>query len=1462
MPSLPSRRRGRASAAVALSAVLAFGGTLVASPVVADELTAVESVDTDAAEEFPADPLNGDRTLLSADHILISGSYRDATGTVSYQTSADGHSTATVSGDVHTQHPVSDRKVDGQWSFGGRTDAGRLTRTVDADFAERAVIAARVSNPRDPAFVQILTKDDLVGPAARMGAVGFIGVGNTYVLAPHGQSIALEQDPVSANLRTGGFSADALGDSSALARQWSAIGEGEASIQLVNRADGTCLSAAEAAAESRVCRYESGAGDGGSAEYRAQLWHVVAGNQLHTESGLALAVTTAGAPVLVDPAASDAQRTWDLIPLSQGTSAIPPASSFRTPTTPSGFDIAVGDADATIGADGITHDEVVLVRFDAESRLSVAVIDYNANAAGHLVTETVVEGATAQALVGATVDLGDVDKDGIAEIVVTYQNGDGTVRAAMLEYRAIEDGRRLGTIAGNVSLGIAPHEWYTRTDGWAAYTETGLADFDGDGALELAVMAVNQDRRPTVWYVKLRSDGSGLAAENPIDYMLDQYLIEHYGGQDAGAVQPYVGWSSSWSAVVGSFIPRMEGATRWDEMLDDSGVQQLAVMYRATNTALRVSVPGLLRDGTVDLFTTARQELHTSGAGTLLGGGFARGGGGETVNDSLALVWYDGYGTTWLNPSSYGSGGDLSFGTRIDTGFGNHTVDAVAFDRLGDGVLLGEPSLLTVEDVVSLGMVGGQPPGHADWLDGGFVNVSRNETFTTQLGSSDTTSFGSGVTSSTNDTHSMGGQVSVNGATTLGPKPASLTLSGSVTDALSAKNGTLDTRVSNLTYEQKATLDQKTLDDDIVNAVVQDFRVYRYPVYDPDTWGTVDAGAGCQEACYPFWDVLVPGEPFTINGGGKSLDFFAPSWQNGNALSYPELVDGKVDLLDLGSYTYANPGESPVTVTEPLSNQYFIIGGVDATQRLNATNTSNTSDSEQSTKTWDATFGVKAAAKGTVHVPGISADAGIDASFDANWNRIMTDTTTATVSASHGDSFELHVPAVDGSNGYGFGAAYYFGQDGSPRVSFGVDLTGSNQSRQWWQMHYGLMPDPALNLPFATELTLNSRGVRNLPVWSNLPNRQEIRGFEARRPHSDDPLTSGAPFATTPFEGDAVVFDVGVHNHSLVDMTEPLTVDFYAVRVDASNLAVQGEPIPIGRSQVDRIDAQSASVVSSPEWQAQANGPEGQTWRIFVVLDADQAIDEVHELDGAAGEVCPAENVINGKPLIDPMTGQLETLTCGQNNRGYGVIAVQPAADLAAMRAAPGPRAGVTLTGAGVLTGDESTLRLDASSRIPSVVAGQPTVVLVRADAERTSMEHQMVIVYEGDPADGNVVATTTMQGVRDDGSSVAAFRYLPHEVGLHQLHVVIRGTASAGDDQAQVIRLRAAEPDDAGEGGGGGSGGDGSAGQGDSQQNADRDADLAITGVDLLPLLMLAAAAIAAVVVGLGLRHRSARRH
>ena len=60
-----------------------------------------------------------------------------------------------------------------------------------------------------------------------------------------------------------------------------------------------------------------------------------------------------------------------------------------------------------------------------------------------------------------------------------------------------------------------------------------------------------------------------------------------------------------------------------------------------------------------------------------------------------------------------------------------------------------------------------------------------------------------------------------------------------------------------------------------------------------------------------------------------------------------------------------------------------------------------------------------------------------------------------------------------------------------------------------------------------------------------------------------------------------------------------------------------------------------------------------------------------------------------------------------------------------------------------------------------------------------------MVIVYEGDPADGNVVATTTMQGVRDDGSSVAAFRYLPHEVGLHQLHVVIRGTASAGDDHS-----------------------------------------------------------------------------
>ncbi|MCU1481720.1 MAG: hypothetical protein JWQ19_2506 [Subtercola sp.] len=755
--------------------------------------------------------------------------------------------------------------------------------------------------------------------------------------------------------------------------------------------------------------------------------------------------------------------------------------------------------------------------------------------------------------------------------------------------------------------------------------------------------------------------------------------------------------------------------------------------------------------------------------------------------------------------------------------------------------MVGAPVVFTVQQLVSTTLVAGQPPAHSDWLNGAFQNVSRNQDFYVQLGNSSTSSY----TSSNEQTSSTNYGVSASAQTTETVTEGIPDIDGGsesvgVKASLGFKWGSSSDSTASSTSTQTTSVTQATQDDDIVNGQIQNLSVYRYPVLSRAGYHTTSS-ASCAAGCYGYWDVVIPGSIDPVSGSGKSFDWYQPEWQNGNALSYPQIsaTGGPVPTPDLGTYQPLDAGGNPLgpPVTSPLANQLIDIGGTTYAQSIGLTNGTSSSDAESTNLAWNASLQVTAGIKAAVGIPGEAvgqSDTTLSAGF--NTDSSFTGTTTSSNTSSHTSSFKVNVPEVDANKGYQFGLAYYYSQSGTPEVGYAVNLDNGADGSEWWLQNYGQQSDPALNLAYSTVLTYDD----NLPnylgqtMWNGLSDRQQIRGFSARHPlDPSSPVTSGAIYAGAPQVGDPVVFDVDVHNDSLISTPSPVTVDFYAVPVDALGLNVTGAPVPIGQSTVGTLGPQSVATVSSPQWTAAGTAAGGsQNWRVFVVLDKNNSIPEVHEWAGNGSDTCPASSIDSASSanglLTDPMTGQTETLACGQNNQGYATINVQaapPATTDAASSTAGAATAqtaatasvrstavaGVHLTGAGAVTSSPEDLVLDENSAVPTLTQNQRSTLLVRAGSDTDSADYQHVLVYDGSPQEGKLIASTTMQGVRADGQSTASFAYTPTTTGVHELHEVILGTDTAGGNDEQIVRVNVVA------GGGGSGAGSGSAGGGAS---------------------------------------------
>lgn len=1455
------------------AAVLGVGSLLISPlPAASAPLTAISAVDTATASDLPSDIVGAqvNRTIVPNDELLITrtnGAPADVnTSSQSRAAAASDSSALTLNTDPATVPNTPTRAV--QSSF--PTESGRFTTTdVDQVLAFQNVtvgLGSALQLSETSTYTEATTPgwDE---PTALNRAPAD---GDTIAMGPGTiDYLAITNGPASSSAGfTTAIGSQNFGDIQGqshvmLNQQWTVVAVSGGGFWLQSRADGSCLET-------------FGLGETGAplvtepcnSTAPAQLWDFVdvsaSAWQLRSHAYGSAVGSGPGPdyePAMTDPSTlGNVGTPFYIIQEPQpvpATWAVP--NSLNSENTP--LDLAVGDLDNATDANLAYHDEAVVAYVGANNAVVVSVIDYNANPnhTSQLVTSVDNFGTTGSSWGPLTVDVADFDGDGSNEIAVTWTTAAGTTSVAFLRYNAGASvnpdtgaGQRTLTTASVAPLSIQP--FWSTTGSRTVWADSAAWNFDLSGGADLALVypdAQSDADQPTLSYLSFNSD---LALTNtytvPIPY--------------AATVVPGFGQHDTVVIDTGAFDPKFAG---------QPGNRQLAI-----------AVP--YQDGSVGLniweYTPAQGETPQSASiiaaappyldsNYVFSGSWgldmATGAFGDPTGPqtwSVMLTYTTSYVTVpapsaWIFTMNIAQDNSVtSYRTLLEqipniapvpAAFPGH-YSLTSYDRTGQSLILGAPLVFTVDQLKQLDLVAGQPPGHADWLNGGFQNISRTDGFNVNIGSTSSAGFSNTSSHSSDQSYAVSQTESLTATTKVGiPLIASGQFSLNVAENF---NKTWDTKKSSLSQFSSTTskaVTEATADDDIVNAEVQTFRVLRYPVI--GTTGRTDSSDDtCNSGCTGYWEVTIPGATEALSGGGKSMDFFQPDWSNGNALSYPAIDNGTIDIPDLGNYT-----SNGTTSNTPLIDDIRQLGGTSATVQLNISDSSSTTNSESTSQSWNAGVDVTTTVKAGVGVPGEGQET-INNQLSVGFNAAnsFTDSTTGDTTNAHGQSFGLTVPSIDDDYEYTIGTAYYYTTGGYPKVAYAVDLTDGAESNGFWGANYGVNPDPALNLPFASLTVDNPVGVRNIPEWDPVDTAQIIRGFVARQPiDPTSPTTSGAPYASAPANGAPVIFDIPVHNYSLVDLTAPLDVSFYAVPVDTRNADVTGSPISLGSTNwTGGIPAQGEVTISSPNWSAIAGtGGALQQYRVFAVLDPGNTINEVHGWAGNGSNTCPTSSVQGGTPLIDPMTGGTSTLECGQNNQGYGLVTVGGTPT-------PSGPANVSLNGGAIRAGNADAVELNDSTAVPAVQTGTRLTGYVDVRADSDSTEGQTVLVYDGKPTDGKLIASTTIHGVDAQNGGSASFNWTPEEPGLHELHQVILGTQKAGPRDEQIMRVQVTG--DSGTGGGGAATPPPSAEGGGATpppSDASHTGALAATGSDIVGSTLLALVIVIGGVIMVTIRRR-----
>lgn len=978
-------------------------------------------------------------------------------------------------------------------------------------------------------------------------------------------------------------------------------------------------------------------------------------------------------------------------------------------------ELAVGDLDGLVDANGDCHDEIVLlykISGDDQPFIRLAVLDYNLNELDYVLPENFSETSD------IAVTAGDFDGDGVMEIAVAYNTYLTTFR-----FSKFESGDFGLVKADTVSL-----------DSNCKFAKLVSGDFSGDGKQEIA-LAYSTGSSVTTQVFSMGTDLS-ITAKGKIS--------------ESGKI------TTRPDITAGLF--RLDPENNYN-----INRRQLALTYMDDQLMKYLHI--VTYDIGEDLSIT-RKAIHTDANGGFIGARISAGNFLDYSPDTpptMEIFWTI---LTFEDTPLFYKVFSVNNSLQLTQQWSNVTMFAggakkavtVLADKNGKSYYAGSPMHINVPQLTKPQFILYEPPKHIDYLPDSedpetweVINVSRKMELKVSLEDENKQSLE--ITRKDSTSHDVGQSKSRKFEESLkfGLGIAEVSASAEEENKIS-KSYESSTEDINSNYQSvSTTFSTETNSDDFIRADFRVLDIWRYPLYG---FRTGDM--------FGFYEIVIPGAPVTVNAGGRNCpDWFQPEHENGNVLSYPYITFADPYTPDdLGSFTTS--GETKKIVLASLAgflDNNAMNGGINWSSEAGSENAKSYESKTTTSKD------IKVGASAKVHF-GFKAEAGTTYSFNTEESNSWSKDSITSVTNESSTGISLEVPmTVPAQTNYAYydDTAVYISQDGTMKVAHGVNVDESGEGVDWWKDGYGKKPDPALNLPtkFTGYVIITYAGKEMEWRLTEDETRKQMRGFFIRNTEANQDTGVKEYLGNSLVDGDSVELVARIYNYSLYNQpTDLFDIVFSYVSIDSATGLMDTERTNIGTvtTSLARLDKKEVSVV----WDTTGLGGETQGqanyYTIYVTIDPDDRIDEIHELN----ETITVKEEVKEEEVT-------KTLTLG-NNEGYypwhNGIAVYHKDTTGQTFVGANPPGDVRVHGASLAI-EVKPEKLD--SQDANVKAGEKYRLRAHILSDGHDVAYRHVLFYDND----ELVSAKMIHGL-NNGETHVWTDWMPREAGTHNLQVRI----------------------------------------------------------------------------------------
>ncbi|MEJ2613915.1 MAG: T9SS type A sorting domain-containing protein [Ignavibacteriaceae bacterium] len=485
-----------------------------------------------------------------------------------------------------------------------------------------------------------------------------------------------------------------------------------------------------------------------------------------------------------------------------------------------------------------------------------------------------------------------------------------------------------------------------------------------------------------------------------------------------------------------------------------------------------------------------------------------------------------------------------------------------AGDFDGGGIRLGKPSYFSATDIVQPLVILNAPPTHFDLFNDTTYDVNdsyngASSDFFSKYYTSSETDIE--VESELHSGWSVGGKVE--GGFTI-PK---------VDIGVKVKiEGEYGQNFSKQTFNRntyKVSQNISASNDDYIYATIVDYDIWEYPIIANDT-------------IQGYTLVVSPGQPKKSWFPSKSPQAadYLPDHEVGNILSYRQIA------------VPSDNGALQTALRWNTSDEITLDGSPGFEYNWSLENENQTQTTESNEVHWEIGGSVSFDIP-FKYIP----------NFEINGKYDQSTISTRTNRVTYKKGLDVHLGPIDlgiGETYYSVQPYAYWAKSGALVLDYAVNPrpSGINVPQTWWQERYSEKPDPALILPWR----LDPEKGYNISEDKRQQTKEIIF-------NPDDPNP-----------GENINIQARIHNYSLMNTSGPVEARFYLGDPLNGGTLIQSTDGKTTFSTSDYIEARGSKIISF-DWKLPDNTPFYP--RIYVVLDPDNKIDEIHESNNTGWKV-------------------------------------------------------------------------------------------------------------------------------------------------------------------------------------------------------------------------------------------------